>query len=577
MIFKALACDYDGTLASHDLIGPEALRALGKAGEAGLRLVLVTGRTFFEITRVCERLDLFDAVVAENGAVLYYPREGLIRDQAPPPPLRLLAELDRRGIYYEHGRVIVGTGRSDEPRVREALVAAGVSLDLVYNRGALMLLPAGITKGTGVAQVIRALGLSFHDVLALGDAENDLPLFEVCGWCACPSNAFDGLQARADWVFPGTDGEAIACALEDSILPERLSVARSRRHRIAVGWAVGSAEPVTIPERGVNVLIQGDPLSGKSWMVGALIERLLGRRYSVCVIDPEGDYRVLRRLAGVTWTAIRDRRSMERTLGRFERDPAACVVADLSELAHGDKVECIAAGLAAIRRLRHRFGLPHWVILDEAHYSLHRGGVAPEALGLEDKGFCLASYKGSWLSDKVVEAMDVLVLARTTAREELDFLRARLAAFPVDGESAVSVLPELSRGEFVLVEADAGGPPRLWSFTATPRETPHVRHLSKYADQRVGPDRAFLFRRPDGRVVAMAESLNEFREAAACLEEEVLAHHCRRGDVSRWVEHVFSDGILATLLRKVEARWARGEIGDLARAVTAPLELRYGP
>ena len=75
----------------------------------------------------------------------------------------------------------------------------------------------------------------------------------------------------------------------------------------------------------------------------------------------------------------------------------------------------------------------------------------------------------------------------------------------------------------------------------------------------------------------MAESLNEFREAAACVEEEVLAHHCRRGDVSRWVEHVFSDGILATLLRKVEARWARGEIGDLARAVTAPLELRYGP
>src|SRR3990167_3572478 len=101
-----------------------------------------------------------------------------------------------------------------------------------------MLLPAGITKGTGVAQVIRALGLSFHDVLALGDAENDLPLFEVCGWCACPANAVNGLQDRADWVFPGTDGEAIACALEDSILPERLSVARSPRHRIALGWTV---------------------------------------------------------------------------------------------------------------------------------------------------------------------------------------------------------------------------------------------------------------------------------------------------------------------------------------------------
>lgn len=84
-MFKALACDYDGTLASNNRIGAEALAALSRAREAGLRLVLVTGRTFFELLRVCDRLDLFDAVVAENGGVLYFPEPGLIRDQAPPP------------------------------------------------------------------------------------------------------------------------------------------------------------------------------------------------------------------------------------------------------------------------------------------------------------------------------------------------------------------------------------------------------------------------------------------------------------------------------------------------------------
>ena len=84
MRFLALACDYDGTLASHDRIGPEALAALARAREAGLRLVLVSGRTFFDLTRVCGRLDLFDAVVAENGAVLYWPRSRALRDQAPP-------------------------------------------------------------------------------------------------------------------------------------------------------------------------------------------------------------------------------------------------------------------------------------------------------------------------------------------------------------------------------------------------------------------------------------------------------------------------------------------------------------
>jgi hydroxymethylpyrimidine pyrophosphatase-like HAD family hydrolase len=83
--FAALACDYDGTLAFADRIGPEALAALERARQTGLRLILVTGRTFFDLTRVCERLDLFDGVVAENGAVLYFPRAGALRDLAPPP------------------------------------------------------------------------------------------------------------------------------------------------------------------------------------------------------------------------------------------------------------------------------------------------------------------------------------------------------------------------------------------------------------------------------------------------------------------------------------------------------------
>src|SRR4030095_5644049 len=218
MLFKALACDFDGTLASEDRIGEEGRTALGQARAAGLRLVLVTGRTFFELTRVCDCLDLFEAVVAENGAVLYYPAESMIREQGPPPPRRLLAELDRRSIYYQAGRVIVGTARSDEAAVREALTAADVTREIVYNRSALMLLPTGVSKGTGMQQGMRLLGLSAHDVLALGDAENALPLFEACGWCACPASADPEVQERADWIFPGENGQSIASALAGPLL-----------------------------------------------------------------------------------------------------------------------------------------------------------------------------------------------------------------------------------------------------------------------------------------------------------------------------------------------------------------------
>src|SRR5262245_46953327 len=146
MRFTALASDYDGTLASHDRVAKPTVAALEQVRTAGLRLLLVTGRTFFDLTRVCERLDLFDAVVAENGGVLYFPSEGRICDMALSPPPRLLTELDRRGIPYQAGRVVIGTTREYETEVAEALSATGVTLAFVVNRESLMLLPRGVHK-----------------------------------------------------------------------------------------------------------------------------------------------------------------------------------------------------------------------------------------------------------------------------------------------------------------------------------------------------------------------------------------------------------------------------------------------
>jgi hydroxymethylpyrimidine pyrophosphatase-like HAD family hydrolase len=575
MIFKALACDFDGTLASQDRIVPEALEALGRARGAGLRLILVTGRTFFELTRVCERLDLFDAVVAENGAVVYYPAAAMIRDQGPPPPKRLLAELDRRGISYQVGRVIIATRRAEEGGVRGALGLAGVGRDLVYNRAALMLLPPAVSKGTGIRQALRFLGISHHDVLAFGDAENDLELFEASGWTACPANAVAELKERADWTFPGEDGAAVAAAIAGPVLGDRLPVARSPRHRLALGWVVETSEPVSVPARGINLLIHGDPLSGKSWMAGALVERLVSARYATCTIDPEGDYRVLGRMAGVSWAEIDSEASMEAVLAFLERDPSVSVVADLSALPHARKLAVIERGLRVIRDLRRRLGRPHWVLLDEAHYSLHQDGVPEEAVGIEDRGFCLVSYRPSWLRPSVAKSLDVFILARATGGEELAFLRSCLPCDAADSERVLASLPNLPAGEFLVVQPDKAG--AALTFVPAPRETAHVRHLRKYADVEVPFSERFLFRRPDGAVVATAQSLREFRHVVDAVDDAVLAHHAGRGDFSRWVREVFSDRELARQLRKSEARWRRGELPDLRRAIAHPVAYRYGP
>jgi hypothetical protein len=517
MRFQALAVDYDGTLASHDRLADGAAAALERARRAGLRLILVTGRTFFELTRVCSRLDLFDAVVAENGAVLHFPTDDAICDEGPPPPPRLIAELDRRSIPFQAGRVIIGTDRSYEAEVRAALAAAGVDLRLVAEAAAV-----------------------------------------------------------ADWVFPGGDGAAVTRAIAEEILSGTLPPARTDRQRIELGWAGATSERVTIPARGVNVLVHGDSLSGKSWLTGGLIERLVGRAYATCVVDPEGDYQGLADAAGVAWAEVGDAREWDAALGALARDPAASLVVDLSAASHDRKLDLIRYGLQAIARARVQHGRPHWTVLDEAHYWLHEQGVADEAAGFAQKGFCLVTYKASWLRQTILDAVDFVVLGRTTAPAERAVLAGLLERR--GGGHAAAMLraaADLVPPEFVLMPTAAGA--GAVNFVAPPRTTRHVRHLGKYADQPVAPQEAFFFRRADGRSAGAADSLQAFVGRLREVEEDALAYHAARGDFSRWIADVFAERRLAARVRKIERRWQadhriplRPALVGLLADVTAP-------
>jgi len=359
------------------------------------------------------------------------------------------------------------------------------------------------------------------------------------------------------------------------VLEDRLAVQQSPRHRIALGWGATTSEPITIPARRINVLIHGDPHSGKSWLAGALVERLVGARYAICVIDPEGDYRVLSRLPGVAWAEVSEGADVDRALDHLQHVPTASAVLDFSTLSHAEKVLLIERALRRIREIRRQVGRPHWVLVDEAHYLLHAGGIASDAVGLEDRGFCFVTYRPRWVRAAVIRVVDVFVLARTTAPDELAFLHSALPA--VDGNEAVSAaLSRLPRGQFLIVQRDPGGRATAVTFVAAPRQTVHVRHLTKYVDSHVPPGREFLFREAGGRVLGSANSLQAFRRVVAITPEELLAYHAERGDFSRWVRDVFADTELARQLGKAEARWRRGELPDLREAIDALITVRYG-
>src|SRR5581483_10876647 len=118
MRYLALCTDYDGTLATDGQVLPGTVTALEQFLASGRRLVLVTGRELDDLVKVCPRLDLFEYVVAENGALLYKPSSGEITPLGPRPPSSFIALLRQRGVGpISVGRVIVATWEPHESTV----------------------------------------------------------------------------------------------------------------------------------------------------------------------------------------------------------------------------------------------------------------------------------------------------------------------------------------------------------------------------------------------------------------------------------------------------------------------------
>jgi hypothetical protein len=204
---------------------------------------------------------------------------------------------------------------------------------------------------------------------------------------------------------------------------------------------------------------------------------------------PKTTIQVLAPLPGVTWTDVVDDEDLDAALAPFEHDPQACVVLDLSTVPQARKVGIIERVLELLRERRQRRGIPHWIILDEAHYSLHRQGIADRVIGIQDKGFCLITYRASWLRESVAQGIDVFLFARTTVTSEHDFLRPVLNGLPASTTAVVSTLQDLPQGEFLLVWPDAVDPRSFHPESCSRRSCPS-RRLRDRASWRLVQSRA---------------------------------------------------------------------------------------
>jgi hydroxymethylpyrimidine pyrophosphatase-like HAD family hydrolase len=219
MYFLALATDYDGTLAEEEgVVSAATLAALRQIRGSGRKLLMVTGRELPDLERVFPHLALFDKVVAENGALLYTPATRQENPIAPPPPPMFVEELKKRGVApLSVGRSIVATREPHETVVLEVIKAIGLELEIVFNKGAVMVLPSGVNKATGLVAALADMGLSAQHVVGVGDAENDHSFLRMVGCGVAVANALPTLKHTADLVTQGARGAGVVELIADLI------------------------------------------------------------------------------------------------------------------------------------------------------------------------------------------------------------------------------------------------------------------------------------------------------------------------------------------------------------------------
>lgn len=546
MRYFCLACDYDGTIAHHGVVATSTIAALKRVSASGRKLLLVTGRQVDDLIAIFPEITIFDRVVAENGAVLYRPGTRELRTLADAPPEEFVAELQRRQVQpLSIGKCIVATWHPFETTVLEAIRTLGLELQVIFNKDAVMVLPSGVNKGTGMHAALEELGLSKHNVVGVGDAENDHAFLKICECSVAVANALPALKERADLVTSGAHGAGVEELIEKLASEDLQSVApKLRRHQILLG-RTASGEAFCLEPYGTRVLVAGPSGGGKSTTVMAMIERLVDAQYQICLIDPEGDYDEVEQFV---------------KLGGPNRVPA---VSEILEVLHSrrnsvsvnllgvagpDRPSFFLGLLPRIQELRARTGRPHWVIIDEVHHLMPETlDSASLSIPRELNSVAMISVHPDHVARPMLNTVNVLIAIgpepATVVRQFNAGTGKKLRTAdlpeqrPKSGQAMVWALGDSQKPAIVGIER---------------AKVELRRHKRKYAAGELGEDKSFYFRGPEEKLNLRAQNMNTFVQLAQGVDEETWRYHLKSADYSRWLRESVKDEEIAGEVERIE-------------------------
>ena len=538
MFYLALASDYDGTLAEDGIVEDATLAAVEEFKETGRKFILVTGRELPDLKRAFPRLDICDVVVAENGALLYLPVTEEEIPVSPPPPPEFVARLEEKKVSpLSAGRSIVATWEPHQDTVLDTIKEMALELEIIFNKGAVMVLPSGVNKATGLAAALSQLDLSPLNVIGVGDAENDHAFLTACGLGVAVANALPAVKKTADLVTEGARGAGVKELI--GLLADERRIPFPPRHHVLIG-GMGDGRQITIPPQSV-MLIAGSSGIGKSTLATALTEQMVEHQFQFLVFDPEGDY---------------DRLENAVTVGNAHTAPSKDQVIELlSETANNFVVNTLSLHLerpaffadlqSELASFRARTGRPHWLIVDEAHHLLPKArDGASLALSQDMPGMVLITVHPETLSLDALQRVEIAVALGPQSDQVIGTLCAAVGSNPPEELAAApknDVLFWRRESADVLVVTPI-----------SPKQV-HERHTRKYAEGDLGEERSFYFRGPDGAMNLRAQNLVIFQQLAKGVDDATWEYHLRGGHYSQWFRSAVKDEDLADEAAMIEA------------------------
>lgn len=544
MRYHVLACDYDGTLAHHGKVSKRTVAALEKLKDSGRRLMLVTGRELDDLAGQLPELEMFDQVVAENGALLYTPATHTEKQLGEPPSSAFVQALEARNVTpLSIGRVIVATWTPQEKVVFEVIHELGLELQVIFNKGAVMVLPAGVNKASGLGAALAEMKLSPHNCVGVGDAENDHAFLALCECSVAVANALPALKDRADLVTEADHGRGVT-ELIDRIVGNDLADLgpRLERHDVLLGTDAEGRE-LRLRPHVESVMVAGTSGGGKSTLTTGLLERFIENGYQVCIVDPEGDYEHFEQ--SVTLGTSDNPPAVAEALAVL-KDPRESVTLNLLAIGVAERPAYFGELFPELLRLRSSTGRPHWLAIDEAHHVFPADWSPTKDLVPEEMhGLVLITVHPDRVAVPLLQTIDTIIAIGSDPDDTLASFGERIGRPPPSRIDAT-----LEAGDGLLWRVASGSEP-AW-FRSVPPRRQLRRHLRKYAEGRLGEDRCFYFRGPDGRLNLRAANLNAFVEIGSGLDEDTWLFHLKNGDYSRWLSTAIKDEELASEVSEIE-------------------------